>query len=71
MVLIRRVWHTQNPDKTYFPTRGETKMDLVNYYVAIEEPLMAAMRGRPLLLQRFPEGATGKSLIVLALWAPR
>ncbi|HEX2382344.1 MAG TPA: non-homologous end-joining DNA ligase [Acidimicrobiales bacterium] len=50
-----------NPDKTYFPTRGETKMDLVNYYVAIEGPLMAAMRGRPLLLQRFPEGATGKS----------
>src|SRR4029450_8032758 len=50
-----------NPDKTYFPTRGETKMDLVNYYVAIEDPLMAAMGGRPLLLQRFPEGATGKS----------
>jgi DNA ligase D len=50
-----------NPDKTYFPTRGETKMDLVDYYVAIEDPLMAAMAGRPLLLQRFPEGATGKS----------
>ena len=50
-----------NPDKTYFPTRGETKMDLVNYYLSVEEPLMAAMGGRPLLLQRFPEGATGKS----------
>jgi DNA ligase D-like protein (predicted polymerase) len=36
-------------------------MDLVNYYLAVEEPLMAAMGGRPLLLQRFPEGATGKS----------
>ena len=43
-----------NPDKTYFPTRGETKMDLVEYYIAIEGPLMAAMCGRPLLLQRFP-----------------
>ena len=50
-----------NPDKVYFPTRGETKIDLVNYYLAVEEPLMAAMGGRPLLLQRFPEGATGKS----------
>src|SRR6476659_5576023 len=50
-----------NPGKTYFPTRGETKMDLVDYYLSIEEPLLAAMGGRPLLLQRFPEGATGKS----------
>ena len=50
-----------NPDKVYFPTHGETKIDLVNYYLAVEGPLMAAMGGRPLLLQRFPEGATGKS----------
>jgi len=50
-----------NPDRTYFPTRGETKMDLVDYYLAVDEPLMAAIGGRPLLLQRFPEGATGKS----------
>jgi DNA ligase D len=50
-----------NPDKVYFPTHGETKIDLVNYYLAVAEPLMAAMGGRPLLLQRFPEGATGKS----------
>jgi DNA ligase D len=50
-----------NPDKVYFPTRGETKIDLVNYYLAVGEPLMAAMGGRPTLLQRFPDGATGKS----------
>ena len=50
-----------NPDKVFFPERGETKLDLVNYYLAVGEPLMAAMGGRPTLLQRFPEGATGKS----------
>ena len=50
-----------NPEKVYFPTRGETKIDLVDYYRAVEGQLMAAMGGRPLLLQRFPEGATGKS----------
>jgi DNA ligase D-like protein (predicted polymerase) len=50
-----------NPGKVYFPTRGETKLDLVNYYLAVAEPLMAAMGGRPTLLQRFPDGATGKS----------
>src|SRR5947199_8471787 len=50
-----------NPNKVYFPTRGETKIDLVNYYLAVGGPLMAAMGGRPTLLQRFPDGATGKS----------
>jgi DNA ligase D len=44
-----------------FPERGETKLDLVRYYQAVEEPLMRAMGGRPVLLQRFPHGATGTS----------
>src|SRR5205807_2044293 len=35
--------------------------DLVRYYEAVREPLLAAMGGRPLLLQRFPDGAAGKS----------
>jgi DNA ligase D len=48
-----------SPDKVFFPERGETKLDLVNHYVRLREPLMRTMGGRPLLLQRFPEGATG------------
>jgi DNA ligase D len=50
-----------NPGRVFFPERGETKLDLARYYLAIEEPLMAAMGGRPLLLERYPDGATGKS----------
>jgi DNA ligase D len=50
-----------NPGKIYFKERGETKLDLVNYYLAVEEPLLRAMRGRPVLLQRFPNGASGPS----------
>jgi DNA ligase D len=49
------------PDKVYFEERGETKLELVEFYAAIREPLLAAMGGRPVLLQRFPEGASGKS----------
>jgi DNA ligase D len=48
-------------DKVFFPEHGETKIDLVRYYVAVAEPLMAAMGGRPVLLQRFPNGAGGTS----------
>ena len=50
-----------SPDKVFFSKRGETKLDLIDYYVAVEEPLMAAMGGRPTLMQRFPDGASGKS----------
>ena len=50
-----------SPGKVLFPERGETKLDLVHYYQAVEEPLMRAMGGRPVLLQRFPHGATGPS----------
>jgi DNA ligase D len=50
-----------HPDKVFFPERGETKLDLVHYYVAVRDPLLATMGGRPVLLQRFPEGATGNS----------
>ncbi len=50
-----------NPDKVFFSKRGETKLDLVRYYLAVAEPLMEAMGGRPTLLQRFPDGASGKS----------
>jgi len=50
-----------SPGKVFFSQRGDTKLDLVEYYLAVEEPLMAAMGGRPVLLQRFPDGASGKS----------
>ncbi len=50
-----------HPDKVFFPTRGETKGDLVGYYQAVAEPLLATVRDRPVLLQRFPDGAGGSS----------
>jgi len=50
-----------SPDKVFFPERGETKLDLVRYYEAVRDPLMAAMGGRPVLMQRFPNGVEGPS----------
>lgn len=50
-----------NPDKVFFSERGETKLDLVRYYLAVAEPLMRAMGGRPTLLERYPHGAEGPS----------
>ena len=50
-----------HPEKVFFEERGDTKLDLVRFYQSVEEPLMRAMGGRPVLLQRFPNGAGGSS----------
>jgi DNA ligase D len=50
-----------SPGKVFFAERGETKLDLVEFYGAVRDPLLAAMGGRPVLLQRFPDGAGGSS----------
>ena len=50
-----------HPDKVFFEDRGDTKLDLVHYYESVATPLLAAMGGRPVLLQRFPNGAGGSS----------
>jgi DNA ligase D-like protein (predicted polymerase) len=56
-----RTIEISNPDKVYFPGAAATKMDLVDYYIGIAAPLLNATERRPALLQRFPEGALGKS----------
>jgi DNA ligase D len=48
-------------DKIYFAEHGETKRELAEHYLRVAEPLMRTMGGRPVLLQRFPEGAGGPS----------
>src|SRR4051794_3898061 len=50
-----------SPGKVLFAERGETKRDLVDHYLRVGEPLLRAMGGRPVLMQRFPQGAGGPS----------
>ena len=50
-----------SPSKVFFPSRGESKLDVIEYYLAVGEALMRATRGRPTMLQRFPDGAGGKN----------
>jgi DNA ligase D-like protein (predicted polymerase) len=56
-----RTVRISNPDKVYFSKRGETKLDLVRYYQAVEEPILRTIGNRPVLLERYPDGASGKS----------
>lgn len=51
-----------SPDRVYFPERGETKMDLVEYYLSVDDGIVRALRERPCMLHRFPKGMTGKKV---------
>ena len=50
-----------SPEKIYFPELGATKSELISYYLAVADGLAVTAFGRPAMLQRFPEGAGGKS----------
>ena len=50
-----------SPDKVFFRERGETKLDHVHYVTLLAEPLLRAIGGRPILMERYPDGASGKS----------
>ena len=51
-----------NPDRVYFPARGETKLDLARYYLAVADGIVRALRDRPCMLHRFPTGVTGEKV---------
>jgi bifunctional non-homologous end joining protein LigD len=44
------------PEKVLFPTDGITKRDLIDYYRQISCWMLPHMRGRPLAMERYPDG---------------
>ncbi len=51
-----------NPDKIYFRTAGHTKLDHVQYYLAVEDGIVRALYERPTQLKRHPDGAEGEAI---------
>src|SRR4051812_27501067 len=50
-----------NPGKVFFPKIGATKMDLVQFYLAVAPGALAGAGGRPMALKRFVNGAEGEA----------
>jgi len=46
-----------NPDKVFFPQAGITKLELVQYYLAVAEGALRGVARRPQILKRFVNGA--------------
>jgi len=51
-----------NPDKVFFAERGETKLDLVNYYLAVGDGIVRALYERPTQLKRHVDGAESEPI---------
>ena len=51
-----------SPERVYFSDRGETKLDLANYYLSVGDGILNAVRERPTMLHRFPDGVDGKKV---------
>jgi bifunctional non-homologous end joining protein LigD len=45
-----------HPDKVIFPEPNVTKLDLVNYYLAVADGALRGVVGRPMILKRFVRG---------------
>lgn len=56
-----RTVRLSRPDKVFFPARGETKLDLARYYLAVGDGALRGVLERPTVLKRHPDGATGDS----------
>ena len=50
-----------NPGKIFFADAGITKLDLVNYYLAVADGALLGVRDRPMALKRFVDGADGEA----------
>ncbi len=49
-----------NPDKVLFPRDGIRKRDIWDYYTAIAPLMLPHLAGRPLTMQRYPDGIDGE-----------
>ena len=45
-----------NPEKPFFPARGLTKLDLVEYYQGVADQALPHLRRRPFHMKRYPNG---------------
>jgi DNA ligase D-like protein (predicted polymerase) len=50
-----------NPGKLFFADAGITKLELVEYYLAVADGALRGVRDRPMALKRFVDGAGGEA----------
>lgn len=51
-----RTVRVSSPDRVVFPQRGLTKLDVVEYFLAVGDGILGALLHRPTTLERWPKG---------------
>ena len=59
LVVGERTVRITHPERVYFPATGATKLDLAQYYLSVGDGIVRALRERPCMMHRFPEGLSG------------
>ncbi|MFG2570759.1 non-homologous end-joining DNA ligase [Streptomyces sp. NPDC048567] len=62
-MTARKIPEISRPDKVLFPDDGLTKADLAGYYRTVARRMLPHLRGRPLMLERFPDGIGGQGFM--------
>jgi DNA polymerase LigD, polymerase domain len=62
---------TQNLDKIFWPELGLTKRDLLQYYADIAAYLLPHLKGRAMVMKRYPNGASGEFFFMKRAPSPR
>ena len=57
-----------SPDKVLFPDDGITKRDLFDHYVAVGPAMLPHVRGRPITMERYPDGIRGERFFQKEAW---
>ncbi|MFJ8752361.1 non-homologous end-joining DNA ligase [Streptomyces sp. NPDC102441] len=59
----RRTVVITRPDKVLFPDDGISKADLADYYRSVADVMVPHLKGRPLMMERLPEGIEGQTFM--------
>jgi len=62
LVVGDRTVRITHPERVYFPATGATKLDLAQYYLGVGDGIVRALRERPCMMHRFPEGLSGEKV---------
>ena len=57
-----RIVAITHPEKVLFPNDGITKRELVAFYQRIAATMLPHLRGRPIVMERYPDGINGQKI---------
>jgi bifunctional non-homologous end joining protein LigD len=66
-----RVVRLTNLNKLFWPKRGVTKRDLIQYYIDVAPVLLPHLKDRAMVMKRYPNGAAGDFFFMKRAPSPR